>query len=283
MAFTKALDVSVYQGHINWAAVKAAGYDIAIIKVSGGDGPNGDYIDGLAGEHYNGAMAAGLAVGTYHFLGPNVTPEQQADWFIQVCTPLDENQVLLVDFEDSVADPMDQVRRFVQEVHNKTGLWPIKYMNGSTYNAHPWDSDPVLKNCGNWIAWYGRDPNVDLPVNGTYIVHQYTSTGSVPGIAGNVDLDAVYMTVETWDKYGYHAPQPVPAPTPAPTPEPAPQPAPIPTPVPTPVPAPAPAPQPSPAPVPVPSPAPAASKTLWDVVSGWLSSLISWLKSFKKG
>jgi GH25 family lysozyme M1 (1,4-beta-N-acetylmuramidase) len=233
VSYTPALDVSVYQGNIDWPAVKAAGYEIAIVKVSGSDA--GDYVDSKAGQNYNAARAAGLAVGTYHFAGGS-DPNHEAEYFVNVCSPLDENQVLVLDWEIQHSDPVGWVTNFVSRVHQLCNVWPIVYMNGSTRNAYNWDSVGV--NCGFWIAWYGQDPNQDLPVAGTYIMHQYTSGGSVPGISGRVDLDAVYMDVPTFNKYGYHAPvlnSPSPPPTPTPAPIPTPQPTPPPSPVPTPI------------------------------------------------
>lgn len=207
MSFIKALDVSQWQRAINWPAVKSAGYEIAVIKVSGSDA--GDYVDSRAGVNYDGARNAGLAFGTYHFAG-GTDPRHEAEYFVNICSPLDENQVLVLDWEVRHADPVGWCNAFVDRVHELTGIWPIVYMNGSTRNSYNWDV--VAAKCGIWIAWYDRDPNQDLPVKGTYIMHQYTSGGSVPGIAGRVDLDAWYGTVEQWNKYGYH--KPVTPPTP---------------------------------------------------------------------
>lgn len=229
----KALDVSQWQGLINWDAVKAAGYEIAVIKMSGGD--DGLYLDSKANQNYYGAQRAGLAVGMYHFAGGG-DPIAEADYFVTACSPLAENDVMVLDWEVQHPNPVGWCQAFVNRVHERTGTWPLIYMNGSTRNAYDWT--PVVQNCGVWIAWYGCDPEGDLPVPGVYVMHQYTSTGSVPGIAGNVDLNAWYGTVEQFNKYGYHAtvaPAPEPAPTPivdvtppAPTPAPAPEPTPAP-------------------------------------------------------
>lgn len=257
MSFIKALDVSVWQGTINWQAVKDAGYQIAIIKVSGSDA--GDYVDSRCGYNYNEARRVGMAVGTYHFAG-GTDPIHEADYFINVTHPLDENQVLILDWEVQHPDPVGWCGRFVQRVKDVTGIWPMIYFNGSTANSYNWNANPSVANCGKWIAWYGRDPEADLPVNLPYIMHQYSSTGRIPGISGNVDLDAWYYDIATWNKYGYHAPTaPVPEPPkpPEPTPEP---PKPEPTPEPTPEP-------PKPEPTPEPNPC-----------GGFIQKLINWLK-----
>lgn len=253
MAHINFIDVSQWQGAINWQAVKDSGIAGAVIKVSGSDA--GDYVDSRCGYNYSEARRVGLAFGTYHFAG-GTDPIHEAEYFVKVCSPLDENQVLVLDWEIQHADPVGWCGTFLQHVHDLTGVWPILYMNGSTFNSFNWNANGAVANCGKWIAWYGMDPEQDLPVNGTYIMHQYTSAGQVNGIAGNVDMDAWYYDIPTWNKYGYHAPKSVPAPAPTSAPAPVPEP----TPSPAPQPAPAPAPQPAPTPEPTPEPAPSPTQ-----------------------
>lgn len=229
MSYVRAIDCSQWNGQIDWNAVKSSGVEIAILKVSGSDA--GDYVDSRASINYDGARNAGLAFGTYHFAG-GTDPRHEAEFFVNVCSPLDENQVLILDWEAQHSDPVGWCNIFVDRVHELTGIWPIIYMNGSTRNAYNWDV--VTSKCGVWIAWYDRNPDLDLPVQGTYIMHQYTSSGSVPGVSGRVDLDAWYGTVEQFSKYGYHAPAPGPHPDPViPVPQPETPPAPVPAPEPT--------------------------------------------------
>lgn len=245
--YTQGIDISKWQGSVDLNAAKASGIEIVILKVSGSDA--GDYVDPQAAINYTKAMNAGFTPATYHFAG-GTDPIHEAEYFVNVCSPLDENQVLVLDWEMQHSDPVGWVNTFVTRVHDLTGIWPIVYMNGSTRNAYDWT--PVAQNCGFWLAWYGRSPEVVLPVNGSYIAHQYSSTGSVPGISGNVDMDAWFIDVPTFQKYGYHKPVATPQPASAPTPAPTPTPAPISTPVATPpsgtVVTPTP-PQPAPAPV----------------------------------
>lgn len=215
--YTQGVDVSRWQGNINWAAVRNAGVEIAIAKVSGSDA--GDYYDSMIARNYNAIIAAGLAFGGYHFAG-GTDPIHEAEYFVNGMKPYADGDVFILDWEVQHADPVGWCATFLQHVHDLCGVWPILYMNGSTFNAYNWNGNPAVANCGKWIAWYGRDPNVDLPVHAPYIMHQYSSTGSIPGIAGNVDLDAIYMSADTFKKYGWHSPAP--APTPAPTPAPAP-------------------------------------------------------------
>lgn len=236
MAHIEAIDISQWQGNINWGA---GDRPIAIIKMSGGDA--GLYTDSKANQNYYGAKSAGKLVGGYHFAGGG-NPENEADFFVAAMSPLEENDVLVLDWEIEHADPVGWCTRFVNRVHDRTGVWPLFYTNGARVNQYNWSS--VLNNCGLWVAWYGMDPEGNLPIHYPYVMHQYTSSGTVPGIAGRVDLDAWFGSLEQFKAYGYHLPI-------TPAPEPAPQPVPPPAPVPDPIPEP-----PKPPVDPTPPPAP---------------------------
>lgn len=255
MAQVKAIDVSQWQGSIYWGDVKSDGIDIAIIKTSGGDA--GLYVDAKAYANYNAAKSAGIAVGQYHFAGgQNATNE--ADFFIAAVSPLEQDDVLVLDWEVPHANPVAWCLEFVNRVHDRTGIWPMIYMNASTAGAYNWA--PVFVNCGLWVAAWNNNPNVDVTAH-TYVMHQYTSSGTVKGINGRVDLDMWFGTLAQFKKYGYQKPAPAPTPPPTPPPvviPPTPPPAPPatnpnPTPTPNPDPSPPPAAQPKPEPTPYPS------------------------------
>lgn len=229
MAYLEAIDVSLWQGEINWGQVPQP---IAIIKMSGGDA--GLYFDSKANQNYYAAKAAGKAVGCYHFAGGG-NAAAEADFFVKACSPLEQNDVLALDWEVQHADPVGWCNTFVNRVHELTGVWPLIYINLATLRAHNWDV--VLANCGLWLAAWNNDPDGAALTTKTYVMHQYTSDGSVPGIAGRVDMDAWYGTLAQFQEYGYQVatpeptpPQPIPQPEPVPTPEPTPQPVPVPTP-----------------------------------------------------
>lgn len=202
MSYQKGVDVSFYQGTINWKAVNVP---IVMIKMSGGDA--GLYLDPRAAINYKGAVKAGKAVGGYHFGGGKLKPEIEADYFVKAMSPLAENDVMALDCEAYLARKSDVVKWctvFMQRVHDKTGIWPLIYMSLSTFNAHNWT--PVTKNCGLWLAAWNNNPNGNL-TKSTYVMHQYSDKGVVPGIKGYVDLDAWFGTINQFKKYGYHKPK----------------------------------------------------------------------------
>jgi GH25 family lysozyme M1 (1,4-beta-N-acetylmuramidase) len=274
MGFLPGLDISHYQGDVNFDAIKASGNEFVIMKATEGT----TYVDPYVGAYYAAVRAVGLGYGTYHF-ADGTDPIAEANHFISVVSPLDESQVLILDWEVNVGDPVGWCWAFLSHVHDVLGVWPLIYMSGSRVPA--FYGSNVLRNCGLWVAWYGRDPNADLPLSCTYIMHQYTSSGSVPGINGRVDQDAFYGTIDQFNAYGYHAEQPTLPPVPTPTPEP--EPLPVPTPGPEPAPDPAPVP-PVPAPEPVPTPPPVAQPpikaiilTLAAAIGAAIAWVIAWL------
>lgn len=272
----EAIDVSFYQGVIRWNEVTQP---IAIVKMSGGD--LGLYYDPKANANYYGSKAAGKDVGCYHFAGAT-DPVEEAQFFLRACTPLEENDVLVLDWEVRHSDPVSWCNTFANYVHDQTGVWVLIYMNQSTLNSYDWT--PVLQNCGLWIAAPSYSPSETVPIAHTYVMHQYGSPSNVAGVDGACDVDMFFGSREQFRAYGYHAAQPAPEPTPIPVePVPEPVPDPVPTPVdPVPIPLPEPVPQPEPSPTPVPSPIPDPPVTPTPSVRNWLQVLLDFIFSLFK-
>jgi GH25 family lysozyme M1 (1,4-beta-N-acetylmuramidase) len=237
MAYVKALDVSEWQGSIDWNAVKSAGYAIAILKMSGGDA--GLYTDKKANANYYGAKAAGMLVAGYHFAGGQ-NPENEADFFLACMSPLEVDDVLILDWEINNPNPVEWCRRFIQRLKDRSAPIPMLYINNYTENSLDW-TPVVNQNVALYLANYSITPEQDATLMHfkTYIMHQYTSSGAVAGIAGRVDLDAWFGNTAQFKAYGWHTATPTAEnPAPAPSPPPAPAPPPPATPVensPTPV------------------------------------------------
>lgn len=226
------------------------------------------YYDTQAARNYNNAIRLEKIPGLYHFAG-GADPQAEADYFVGACSPLADGDILILDYEltsamNPPANPVAWCTAFVERVHQRTGIWPLFYTYRSLLNSY--DFSPVLANCGLWIADYGVPPEGTVNTQGhPYIIHQYQGSP--------LDTNALFTSLDTLRKYGYHAPQPAPVPTPPlPTP---PEPTPIPDPIPTPVPTPEPTPEPTPDPVPLPTPVPDPTPA-----QGFVERFIAWLKSF---
>lgn len=184
--YIQAKDISKWQG--DW---QDTGESIVMIKVSGGD--NGLYYDPKATQNYYGSKNAGKAIGMYHFAG-GTDAIAEANFFIKACSPLEENDVLALDWEVGNADPVGWCTQFVNRVHDATGVWPLLYLNLSTLNAHDWS--PVLASCGLWLADWSVSPDGEAPTHHTYVMQQY---GDSP-----YDKDAWFGTIDQFKAYGYH-------------------------------------------------------------------------------
>lgn len=213
----KGIDVSHYQneaGKIDWARVKAAKYDFAYIKATEAT----SYKDPYYQVNIDGASKAGLVVGSYHFARGN-DPVKEADHFISTVGKMQKGDFLVLDWEIENADPDGWCRKFLDRCFEKTGVRPLLYTNQDRVNRINW-AQVVRGNYGLISARYGDNDAVLEPGEEAsadefpaVAIQQFSSTGSVPGISGRVDLNASDMTVEQLKKYGY---QGAPAPTPTP-------------------------------------------------------------------
>lgn len=262
MTYVRAKDISRWQG-----AWQDTGEPIVLIKIGGGD--DGLYYDSQATNNWNGAVAAGRAVGGYWFAGGG-NPSAEAAFFLKGMEPLTEGDVYALDWEIQHADPVGWCREFMQYIHDAIGVWPLIYLNLSTLNSYDWS--PILNNCGLWLADWDNNPDGPAVTTHTYVMQQYND-GPV------YDHDTWFGTVDQFKKYGYHKPAPaqVVIPAPAPTEPPAPTPAPIIPPAPQPVTPPTPAPEPTPTSTVQPAPEPPQTTPKGDNMKGILSTLKSWL------
>lgn len=194
------LDVSRYQGTIDWAKVKAAGYKGAMLKTVSTNRKlskraDGLYIDPTFETNYRNARDAGLDVGVYYYT--YATSEAMADaelalvrqavygkeLTMPVAVDVEENklkQLSTLDLSNLTAYALEQVERmgFYAQLYTYTGY---KYELDMARLSSRWDV---------WLADYtGKTPNVTF----NYNAHQHTSKGSVPGISGNVDLNVTTL------------------------------------------------------------------------------------------
>jgi GH25 family lysozyme M1 (1,4-beta-N-acetylmuramidase) len=196
---TKGIDVfQKYQGAINWAQVYASGVRMVFVKLS-----NGTSVASPAGDTYVvGAHRAGLLVGGYAYvLGGSAAA--QADAFAKELIRLNALDLApTLDFEDSGLPATATARRtwiieFFTELKKKLpGLSKVLlYASGSQLATM---ITSMVKVPGLtieiWDAEYGPNNGAEHPVThytSANAIHQYSSTGHVPGISGQVDVDTV--------------------------------------------------------------------------------------------
>jgi len=189
------IDVSYYQGNIDWAKVKAAGKQFAIIRISDGTG----FVDPKFETYWRGAKAAGLLVGAYQFFRPGQSVTAQADLLVDKLNSVgfgggDLPPVIDVEVKDGVATATvaSRVNAWLDRVKTRTGRLPALYTSPGFWSGMGTPSPlPYM-----WVAHWGATcPTV--PWSGARLrFWQYSSTGSVSGIGGNVDLDQYNGTLD---------------------------------------------------------------------------------------
>ncbi|MEW5871744.1 MAG: GH25 family lysozyme [Chloroflexota bacterium] len=196
LAYTPGIDVSHWQGRIDWTAVKAAGVQFAYIKATDG----GSFLDPSFASNWSGAQAAGLLRGAYHFFRPIQDPQKQAEFFLKtaVLSGSDLPPALDLEVSDNLksATIIQRVEIWVQAVEAQIGRPPVIYSGVSFLNdffttpagGPPlWTRDHLL-----WIANYlgptATQPNMPMGWN-QWAFWQHSASGKVSGINGNVDLD----------------------------------------------------------------------------------------------
>ncbi|MFR9750414.1 glycoside hydrolase family 25 protein [Nocardia sp. 004] len=188
-------DVSSWQhgggSLINWFAVKSAGYDFAMVKATEGL----SYINPYYVPDSLMIRAAGLSRGTYHYARPNLPPEPQAVLYAAVALgqngPYDLPPVLDLEHTGGLgpAALIDWTRRYLSTVQALTGRVPIIYTYPSFWRTAMADTTEFA-NHPLWIADYRGNPQPEVPGGWrTWTFWQTTDSGSIPGIAGPVDLN----------------------------------------------------------------------------------------------
>ena len=184
---TKGLDVSHYQGAIDFHAAKAAGFSFCYAKCS-------EYIeDDTFERHRAGAKEAGLLYGAYHFFHPTKSPSEQARIFLEHAKPQPGELLPTLDWEvtDGIASMVDRARalNWLEIVSAAIGgRKPIIY--GAPYFLQALGLDAVtFAKYPLWIAHYGVNaPLVPSPW-GTWCLWQNSEHGAAPGVSGGVDID----------------------------------------------------------------------------------------------
>lgn len=178
----KGIDISSYQGHIDFNRVKNTGVEVVFMKTTEGR----TYIDPTIDEHYQGALDAGLKIGYYHFLRNNET-QDEINNFLNTLGNKKIDCKIAIDMETdfgSVYQNTKRVRDFADALKSK-GYEVILYTYSYFYN-HNLDMSQ-LSDLPVWIAEYSG--NAKPSILGSYVGYQYSDKGQVDGISGNVDMN----------------------------------------------------------------------------------------------
>ncbi len=185
----RGIDVSEYQGMVDYARVKRSGIQVVYIRSSLGS----DYVDPTFRKNYAGAKAQGLRIGFYHYVTARTTAQaqQEAHFFASTIAGTQSDCRLAMDFEYLNGLPIAQINKiawsFLQELGRLTGKELVVYSD--TANARSVFDQRIADTYPLWVAQYGVDMPSENGKWNNWIGFQYTSAGQIEGISGSVDLD----------------------------------------------------------------------------------------------
>ena len=195
----KGIDVSQWQGEIDWQQVKDSGVEFVMIRVGGrGTGEEGNlYADECAQDYYEGATAVGLKVGAY-FFAQSVSVEEaleEAEYVLDAVKDWDVQMPLVYDWEyvDEEARTAnvdsrtltEMAKAFCGEIRD-AGYTPMIYF-GRSQSVDLLMLEELVE-FPFWLAMYSTIMDYPYKID----MWQYTETGSVPGIEGNVDMNLLF-------------------------------------------------------------------------------------------
>ena len=185
------IDVSHWQGYIDYSEVRRSGIEVVYIKSSQGTNIKDAYFD----INYENAKANGLKVGFYHFLTATNTEEaeQEARFFASVISGKMPDCKLVMDYETfggvGVQESNEIAQVFLETTKRLTNKDIIIYSDLS--NSQSRFSSELAENYELWLAYYSGEERlreIETRWN-NYIGLQYSDRGRINGISGAVDLD----------------------------------------------------------------------------------------------
>ena len=197
------IDVSKYQGNINWNQVKAAGMEFVMIRVGGrGYGAAGGmYADTKADTYYRGAKAAGLKIGAY-FFSQAITVEEAIEealyaleltknWVLDLPIVFDWEYVSETARTANISTRMrtDCAKAFCDTLRT-AGQEGMIYIS-------PWFGVPYLDELTDYPQWLALYTG-EMTYKYRFDMWQYTCTGRVPGVSGDVDINLLFPFDDTF-------------------------------------------------------------------------------------
>ena len=190
----KGIDVSRWQGTIDWAKVKKAGIDFAILRCGYG-GDDEDQDDTCFVKNANACEKVKMPYGVYLYSYAKTVKDakSEAAHVLRLVKGRKLEYPIYYDLEDanttgkcSNGRILEIAKAFVTTLEKEgyyVGIYANKYWNVNYLTDKWYDTKP------RWVAQY----NTECTYKGEYGMWQYTSTGKVNGINGNVDMNYVYV------------------------------------------------------------------------------------------
>lgn len=187
----RGIDVSKWQGNIDWNKVKASGVDFAILRA--GYGSVSSQKDVTFEDNYQNAKAAGVPVGAYHYSYAKdiAGAKKEAQTFLEWIKGKQFEYPVVFDIEESATynlgrNTVSEIIKTFCSIVEAAGYYVSVYTNKNWLDHVV--SDEVKSKYDTWLAQWTSTPSYA----GSYGMWQYTSSGTVDGISGRVDMDIAY-------------------------------------------------------------------------------------------
>ncbi|KAB1122852.1 glycoside hydrolase family 25 protein [Neorhizobium galegae] len=197
------VDVSRWQGDIDWAKLRTQGANFAYIKATDG----GDHLDPMFRTNWRRAKEAGIRRGAYHFFYWCRTAGEQADWFIRN-VPRDPDAlppVIDVEWNGessckaklSRARVLEKMQVFMDKLERYYGQRPIIYTAPDFYEDN---LSGELLNYPFWLRAVAQHPSKVYPGR-RWLFWQYSGSGLSHGVDGKIDLNVFHGSEEQWQNW----------------------------------------------------------------------------------
>ncbi len=188
---TPGLDVSGYQGNVDWSSVAANGAKFVYLKATEGT----DYTNPYFAQQYDGSYQAGIIRGSYHFAHPDASSgATQADYFIDNgggwsgdgktlpgALDIEWNPSGDACYNMAGAPMVDWILSFGNEYHAREGVWPVIYTATSWWSECTGNQGDFSSTNPLWLADYNGSPGTMPYAWGFQTIWQFADSGTFPG------------------------------------------------------------------------------------------------------
>ena len=190
----KGIDVSHFQGNIDWNKVKG-NIDFAILRLGWIGNNNNHTLDTKFETYYNACKSTGIPIGiyVYNYCNSEDTVKSGAEWTVNQLKDKGIDLPIYIDMEDRSIenlgkDKLTSICIAFNTVIENAGYWAGVYANLNWYTNYL-TKDTIKARYTTWVAHYGISQDRYV---GQYDMLQYSDTGKISGISGNVDMDIMY-------------------------------------------------------------------------------------------
>ncbi|WP_091910262.1 GH25 family lysozyme [Mesorhizobium sp. YR577] len=197
------VDVSRWQGEIDWQRLRSQGANFAYIKATDG----GDHLDPMFRKNWRGAQEAGLRRGAYHFFYWCRTAGEQADWFIRNVPKVEGALPPVIDVEYngeskcqrrlSRAKVLEKMQVFMDKLERHYGQRPIIYTAPDFYRDN---LRGEFQDYPFWLRAVAQHPSKVYPGR-KWVFWQYSGSGLSHGVAGKIDLNVFHGSESDWHRW----------------------------------------------------------------------------------